>query len=188
MSTTTTVSGSLTAERQNVINHFDPLREVLGQLRRLVRELNVDQYNLKPVTTYSGSLGGHVRHCLDHAKALLNGINGGLVDYEARERGNTVETDPVVAHRELERIEAELAALSPEVADREVTTSFLLTPAGPPLRAESTVTREIAFVLSHTIHHNAMIGGMAKAVGAVVPGDFGMAPGTLKHDQAAKAS
>ena len=45
----------------------------------------------------------------------------------------------------------------------------------------STVGRELAYVLSHTIHHNAIIGSMVKALGGVLPERFGYAPSTVRH-------
>ncbi|MBB6431293.1 DinB family protein [Algisphaera agarilytica] len=170
-----------------VLDHVGPLREVLGQLARLVDQLDDTAYNTKPVTTYGGSIGGHVRHCLDHVSALLCGTHGDLIDYEARERGTDIETNPVSACSELQRLDTALAELPEDVGQLEVTTSILLTPSGPALKAPSSVARELAFVLSHTIHHNAMIGGMAKALGSDVPADFGMAPGTLEHQRKRQA-
>ncbi|MEL7088253.1 MAG: DinB family protein [Planctomycetota bacterium] len=163
-----------------------PLREVLGQLRRLLDPLDADHYTRKPVTTYGGSVGGHVRHCLDHVSALLGGVHGGpdaLVDYEARQRGTDIENDRDAALAEVRRLDAELARMPESALAQTVTTSVFLAADRPALRAPSTVSREIAFVLSHTIHHNAMIGGMVKALGGRVPDGFGMAPGTLRHQQ-----
>ena len=42
-----------------VLDHVGPLREVLGQLARLVDQLDDTAYNTTPVTTYGGRLGGH---------------------------------------------------------------------------------------------------------------------------------
>ena len=45
----------------------------------------------------------------------------------------------------------------------------------------STIARELAFVLSHTIHHNATIRGMVIALGLSAPASLGYAPSTLAH-------
>ena len=47
----------------------------------------------------------------------------------------------------------------------------------------SMVGRELLFVLSHTIHHIAMIGVMARAMAATVPQWFGYASSTIAHLQ-----
>jgi len=51
----------------------------------------------------------------------------------------------------------------------------------PPTEVETTAGRELAFVLSHTIHHNALIDVMARTLGVPVPDRFGYAPSTIAH-------
>jgi hypothetical protein len=53
--------------------------------------------------------------------------------------------------------------------------------AGPPVEVETTLGRELAFVLSHTVHHNALIDVIAKTLGVLVPDRFGYAPSTIAH-------
>jgi hypothetical protein len=43
------------------------------------------------------------------------------------------------------------------------------------------VGRELAFVLSHTVHHNALIAVMALTLGVSIPDRFGYAPSTIAH-------
>ena len=54
----------------------------------------------------------------------------------------------------------------------------------PPVDVPTSPGRELAFVLSHTVHHNALIRVMVKLLGADVPADFGYAPSTLAHRKA----
>jgi hypothetical protein len=51
----------------------------------------------------------------------------------------------------------------------------------PPTEVETTVGRELAFVLSHTVNHNALIAVMALTLGVPVPDRFGYAPSTIAH-------
>jgi hypothetical protein len=44
--------------------------------------------------------------------------------------------------------------------------------------AASSVGREVAFVTSHTVHHNAILGQLLCAHGVHVPLRFGIAPST----------
>jgi hypothetical protein len=41
----------------------------------------------------------------------------------------------------------------------------------------------LAFVLSHTIHHNAIIGVMANTLDIPLPARFGYAPSTIAHQE-----
>ena len=45
----------------------------------------------------------------------------------------------------------------------------------------STPGRELQFLVSHTVHHFAMIGGICHSLGVEVDKDFGVAPSTLRH-------
>jgi uncharacterized damage-inducible protein DinB len=54
----------------------------------------------------------------------------------------------------------------------------------PPVEALTSAERELAFVVSHTIHHNALVRVMVKLLGANVPADFGYAPSTIANRKA----
>ncbi|MGC6565166.1 MAG: hypothetical protein ACON38_06080 [Akkermansiaceae bacterium] len=45
----------------------------------------------------------------------------------------------------------------------------------------STAGRELQFLLSHTVHHFAMIGGICKCLEVSLEEGFGVAPSTLRH-------
>ena len=51
----------------------------------------------------------------------------------------------------------------------------------PPLEVISSVGREMAYALSHTIHHNALIGAMVKTLKGWLPQRFGYAPATIRN-------
>jgi uncharacterized damage-inducible protein DinB len=157
------------------------IQDVLQQLRQVVGSLGPDDYTLKPVATFGGSVGGHVRHCLDHIEAVIQGIDGGVIDYDHRERGTEIESDPASALAEIDRLDSLLDALANVAPEQEVTVRVMLTGDGSVSSLRSTVGRELAFVFSHTIHHGAMIGGMVKALGGDVPEGFGLAPSTVAY-------
>jgi len=158
-----------------LIGAFRQLREVVGQL-------DATQYSRRSANG-DGSIGGHVRHCLDHVQALLAGISSGVVDYDRRERGTLVEFDPVAAARRMSDLEGPLVNLA-GLSGREVLTVAVLSgPERPSTMTQSSLGREIAFVQSHTIHHCAIIAMLARAAGATVPVHFGYAPATITHLQ-----
>src|SRR4051794_39327799 len=68
-----------------------PLVALLRQLTELIGSMTDGQYAQKPVGLVPSSIGGHVRHSLDHLSALLNGAADGELDYDRRERGTDVE-------------------------------------------------------------------------------------------------
>jgi len=160
-----------------------PLVAILRQLEVLVDSLTDEQYALKPVGVVPSSIGGHVRHSLDHIDALLKGLPGGEVNYDQRRRDTDVERCRGAALEAMHRQERQLLALSWVRGDQPLRLSVLLTPVGPPVTVTTRLDRELAFVLSHTIHHNSLIGVMVRLLGVPLPEDFGYAPSTLAHKE-----
>jgi uncharacterized damage-inducible protein DinB len=156
-----------------------PLVGLLQQLFDLVGALSDDEYTRKPVGVVESSIGGHVRHNLDHIAALLRGLPTGHVSYDHRDRGTDVERNRVAALDAILTLEAELLSFPWAAVPPELTLSALVAPDRPPVAARTSVERELAFVVSHTIHHNALIRVMVKLIGRGVPADFGYAPSTI---------
>ena len=65
---------------------------VLRQLAELLGAMTDEDYARKPVGVVASSVGGHVRHNLDHVAALLEAVATGELDYDCRARGTPVET------------------------------------------------------------------------------------------------
>jgi uncharacterized damage-inducible protein DinB len=154
---------------------------VLRQLASLVESLSDEQYRASPVGVVSSSIGGHVRHSLDHIDALLAAVERGELDYDQRRRGTDVETSRAAALASMARQERQLLALPTFAERRRLRLTMIVSSALPAATVETTLGRELGFVLSHTIHHNALIAVMAETLGATVPERFGYAPSTIAH-------
>jgi len=166
----------------------DALVGLLHQLGEFLGTFSDTQYTVSPVGPMSGSIGGHVRHNLDHVRNLVTGIECGIIDYDARERGTPVETSRHAAMAEMRRLEENLRGISMVMLSQPLELRFLVAADSAPINITTTIGRELAFVQSHTIHHNAMIGAMAALLDVRVPPRFGYAPATLAFlDQAACA-
>jgi uncharacterized damage-inducible protein DinB len=153
----------------------------LHQLFDLIETLTDEEYSRKPVGVVESSIGGHVRHNLDHIRALVRGLPTGRVCYDRRDRGTDVECDRVAALDAILQLEREFLAVAWAEVPRVLVLSALVAPDLPPVLTLSSPARELAFVVSHTIHHNALIRVMVKLIGADVPADFGYAPSTVAH-------
>lgn len=159
-----------------------PVASLLRELLDVLGRITPEQYQARcGEQFFNGAVGGHVRHCLDHVRALVDGVAAGEVDYDHRERGTNVEHDPIAAHEEAARLIAELEGLGGTPCDRSLKIVLMPTRDGRSARVSSTLGRELAFVLSHTIHHNAIVKSMAYAIGVSCPRSFGYAPSTLAH-------
>lgn len=148
--------------------------ELLGQLDdRVYREVN------SPLLAYG--VGSHFRHCLDSYQCLLNGLASGRVDYDQRERDRRIETDRGWAMAHLEAIRSRLADLPAEAQ------LPLVARLDSPSWAVTSLPRELQYLLSHTIHHYALIALMLRLQGSCPPDDFGVAPSTLDYWQSREA-
>jgi uncharacterized damage-inducible protein DinB len=160
-----------------------PLVALLHQLFDLVESLSAEEYTRKPVGVVSSSIGGHVRHNLDHVDALLRGLRVGLVNYDHRDRGTEVERDRLAALTEILRLKQGVIDFPWDDVPHVVQLTALVAADRPPVTTLTSPERELAFVVSHTVHHNAIIGIMAKLLGADLPADFGYAPSTIAHQR-----
>ena len=158
-----------------------PLAQLMTQLSDLVGRLDEEQYNAKPESTKCGAIGGHVRHVQDHLVAWLGGVEGGTVNYDDRQRETNIEHDPVAALHAIKHHTARLAEVSDEQLAEIVQVLTSMTSCGSLVELPSTHARELAFVFSHTIHHNAIIGTISRALGIDLPANFGTAPSTIAY-------
>jgi hypothetical protein len=168
------------APEEHVMPHatLDPLFELLHQMRKMIERLDDAEYASPAPGRSSGGIGGHVRHCLDHVSALLAATRTGLCAYDRRDRGTAIETSRTAAIDEIAELTRGLLHLDPSALDGEVLVETQLDTSGSMVITRSSVSREIAYLVSHTIHHNAIVGQMMNARGLAVPPRFGLAPAT----------
>lgn len=153
--------------------------EQLDRIDHLLVLLEHDDY-ARPAG-FAEPIGKHLRHVLEHYDSLLGGAEG-RIDYDNRPRDPAVETDPRVASEWIAQIRERLCAL-PE-SDAPATVEVRYTPAaGAPAVTgiNSTLERECHFVLSHTVHHMALIALLCERQGYDVPPEFGVAESTLRY-------
>jgi uncharacterized damage-inducible protein DinB len=166
------------------VGHARPaaaLVRLLDELTLVISGLTDAQYVYKPVGVMPSSVGGHVRHWLDHVAALVALVETGTLNYDHRERGTPVETERSAALAGIARLAPALRDVTAAQLDLPVEVEILLTADGPPQTFRSTVGRELAYVVSHSVHHNAIIGVMVQTLGGRVPPRFGYAPSTIAH-------
>ena len=128
-------------------------------------------------------VGAHFRHVLEHYQAFLAGLDEGRIDYDARPRDQRLEQDPEIAVAAAEEVAVRLDLME----DRQRWDQVFINAAseaglhGAHDWAASTVARELGFLLSHTIHHYALIRMLAADHGLRLDETFGVAPSTLQH-------
>jgi uncharacterized damage-inducible protein DinB len=152
--------------------------EVLRQGLVLLDRLDDEQFcNGVPALKLAGP-GSHFRHVIDFYRRLFEGLAETdaprTIDYDRRERDPRIETERSVCRAAIDALRARLATL--ERIDGPVSVRCDQLPS-----AHSTIGRELQGLVSHTVHHYALIAIAARAHG-VDPGDeFGVAPSTLAY-------
>lgn len=153
---------------------------VVRQGRALLTRLDTGQYAARLAVCYHASIGAHLRHIVEHYQAFLAGLDADVIDYEHRPRNRSIEENPAEASAALANVERALAGFETAFPNRAVAVVAETVPGHP---TASTVLRELEFLLSHTIHHYALIATLARLQGLEPDPTFGVAPSTLKFQQ-----
>jgi uncharacterized damage-inducible protein DinB len=158
---------------------FGALSLVLTEMACVIAPLTQPEFAESGIAGISGSIGGHVRHCLDHVLTLERGLETGLMDYDHRRRQTPLERDRELAVLSLTAAAVRLERHTDLALHQPVVVRSILSHSGPTVECRSSVGRELAFVIGHTIHHSAQIALLAHRMGAVrMPDRFGLAPAT----------
>ncbi|MEW6304682.1 MAG: DinB family protein [Verrucomicrobiota bacterium] len=162
--------------------------ETLRQGEALLQELTDELYVRRLPAAYNASIGGHIRHCLDHFRSLLEAGASGDLNYDRRERNTLIENDRFAALNATRELCEGFAQLGEELVDRELAVTCKTSySASGSQTSPSTIGREIMYSVAHAVHHYALIGIMGAVMGIAMPPGFGVAPSTMKHRELAKA-
>lgn len=154
--------------------------QCLEQAAELLRNCETKFYTRKVAECFDSSIGGHIRHILDHYQCFFQGLAAGEIDYDGRARDIRLEEDPIFAIEAINRSRTVLASL--KIGPASLVRVKMDTGGDhDQLWAASTVQRELQFLLSHTVHHYALIATMYSISGQKTAADFGIAPSTLRY-------
>lgn len=153
----------------------------LDQLRRTIQSIPASAYQARPAPRVSGSIGEHVRHCLDHVAALTTAAAAHSLSYDHRLRGTDVERDPQAALDEIDRLTDDVLQLLGCPLSRPLAVHVLLDRDSMELPTRSSVGREIAYVVQHTVHHGAVIALLLDRLGLAGADGLGLAPSTPRR-------
>lgn len=156
-------------------------KENLAQLRDLVQLIGNEQYNKKSDILSGGTIGQHIRHILEFYLLLVSGSFTGTINYDQRKRDMQIETDPTFAEKAIERI---LLGITTLEADQIVKFEGDYSRTGSSQNSiTSSVGREMAYCIEHSIHHQALIktGLIDFGLNDIVDKQFGVAYSTLRY-------
>jgi hypothetical protein len=157
----------------------ESLGRLLDDLALVLAGIDRERYVARTRPGVSGSIGAHVRHALDHVTAFVAAGNRRLVNYDRRQRGTDIEVNVETALSAICRLQVALGTVARLSLDEPVLVVSQFETHGGAVANWSTIGRELAFVMNHTVHHQAIIALLLEGDRpSSVPARFGYSPST----------
>lgn len=174
--------------KHNITEMKTTAKENLCQLRELLESISNDQYTAKPDILSEASIGQHIRHILEFYLLLVSGSFSGTISYDKRKRDIRIEEDTDFAIHTIDRLLSGIDTLNEK---HKVKLEGDYSTGGDSQNLiDSSVGRELAYCIEHSIHHQALIKAGLIALGAAhITNDyFGVAYSTIRYrkDQCAQ--
>ncbi|MEM7180755.1 MAG: DinB family protein [Spirochaetota bacterium] len=134
----------------------EPFEIILSQLIELISKLDRDAYKTEMELLSGSTLGKHFRHILNFYENLYQGFLTGVVCYDTRNRDSQIEEDPSYAKKQFTDYMVKLSVL-PGQTTLQLEAKVEMDSEKTSLMTNTTVEREILYVIEHTIHHMAII-------------------------------
>ncbi len=151
------------------------------QCSDLLRDMPEDVFTSRG--SGGSTIGAHARHILERFRCFFDGLDKGLIDYDDRQRGTLVERDVAAASAAFAELCERFANCPPSAFAERVAVRELVYHGGEQAVAASTPERELMGLITHGIHHLAMIAMIARAWDFPMPKDLGKAPSTVVADR-----
>ena len=153
--------------------------EILYQVSLVLKGLTDEQYCTSLSVLSSMSVGKHTRHILEFYQCLLDGSRFGIVDYGKRQRNSLLENNLNYAKEGTEEIMNRIQLLK----DKEIMLNVSCDEVVSAIK--TSVFRELAYNIEHTVHHLAIIkiGVNTHFPQVSLPENLGVANSTIKYQQ-----
>lgn len=133
----------------------------------------------------NSTIGAHVRHILDRFHCFFAGLADSSIDYDARKRDRQIEQNLEAATFALASVARRIEQLrDSSLGNEPISVKESVLPSSPAVEITSTVERELMGLITHSIHHLAIISLQAKSFGHQLDSDFGKAPSTIAYERA----
>lgn len=156
-------------------------KENLEQLHDLLLKMPLKAYTAKPAVLYGASVGQHIRHILEFYLLMISGSIEGVISYDKRKRDLRIEIETEYAMAVVNKIIKSIDLLSeedPVMFEGDFTANF-----SDSRSIKSSVGRELAYCIEHSIHHQALIKAGLIGMNMVELTDeyFGVAYSTIRY-------
>jgi hypothetical protein len=153
----------------------------LRQALRLLERLDDSVYSSTAPGFAPHRVGAHFRHVLEFYQCFLDGLDSSHIDYDARRRDESIERSRHTASVAVRSIIYALDTSAEQERIVWVRMEDAEASGVPESFMESSLSRELQALSSHTVHHFALIAVTLRAHGVQMDPDFGMAPSTLRY-------
>ncbi len=156
-------------------------KQNLEEIKGLMLQLSNAQYTYASKLLSDATIGQHVRHILEFYQSVMKGIDTKIINYDNRERNLLIETDKNVAIQIIDLINANLTL---DIMDQPfILEGNFSSEPGKQTQIQTTLFRELAYCLEHSIHHQALIkvGLIELNSASFIDESFGLAPATIRY-------
>lgn len=163
------------------MEHSEVCCQILDQLAAAIKQLDPADFTRPSSSLSNATIGQHVRHTLEFFHCLELGLATGAVNYDHRERRETLENSKSESLAALERIKS---FLDRQTANCPMILEVSYERGGKAIRTvPSNYFRELSYNIEHLVHHMALIKiGLREVAPYVkIPAEFGVAISTLRH-------
>lgn len=158
------------------------VEDILSHGMALLDDCTPDAYTRVHPTMFGATIGQHYRHVVDHFLCLAGAMITAEVSYDERNRSIALETDLDHARTVTQMLLRFFQTTSKQELERPCrVTSALDYTDQKSVTVDSNFARELAYCISHAVHHFAIVRLMCAEVSVQVPAEFGIAPSTLRH-------
>ena len=151
------------------------VKKVLMQLHQVLFAISDTNYCTAITVLDNASIGEHTRHVIELFQCLQNGVGNGVVNYDARQRNKTIQSDRLFAITCIEDICNGLIHNNSALQLQTILADGAST-------VESNYYRELIYNIEHCVHHQAIIKIGISSLGINLTfKDFGVAASTLQY-------
>ncbi len=156
--------------------------ENLEAISTLLTKLDSVPYTHPLANLSMSTLGQHVRHVLEFYQCLIKGKATGVINYDNRARNLQIETSTQVALETIQQIQEDFKQL--EEGDIAMEGNYT-SEKDEIVSIKSSMERELAFCLEHSIHHQALlkVGLIELGLQNHIDQNFGVAPATIRFKE-----
>ncbi|MDX1957645.1 MAG: DinB family protein [Leptospiraceae bacterium] len=156
-------------------------RERILELVKVLENMDDNIYSISIPILFQSSVGEHVRHIYEFYECLFNSANENVICYDTRNRSLELQTSRELCLKKLVEITDRLHIL--DLNKELILKTKLVYDSDNFYFSETSIQRELLFILDHTIHHMAIIriGIESLNLDIKIPEFFGFTPSTVKH-------